>query len=212
MSSLRGYALRIPGKREKPYGYVQMEHGEQYRIALSNNTYIRCEAQLFIDGKEIGTWRLGSFDRIILERPPDDRACFTAYLLHSKEGRQVELEDNADLGLIKAVFTPELIEPQPRPVAKGGAQTYATLGTHWEETASGAEYEAVYFASAMPSAAAPMGTGLSGHSDQEFRTVESLKLDYGKAVTLYLRLMNTRDEPRPLKPTQYSSPYPRRMA
>lgn len=42
------------------------------------------------------------------------------------------------------------------------------------------------------------GTGLSGQSDQQFRSVEALHYDEGAFVTIHLRLVAPNTQPRPL--------------
>ena len=35
--------------------YVELEHGQQYTVSVNNNGAMRCELDLAIDGKDMGT-------------------------------------------------------------------------------------------------------------------------------------------------------------
>ncbi|MCI5131036.1 MAG: hypothetical protein D3904_05810 [Candidatus Electrothrix sp. EH2] len=52
------------------------------------------------------------------------------------------------------------------------------------------------------------GTGLSGKSEQEFRTAESLDYDETGFVQINLRLVCKVDQPRPLTPSSTPIPPP----
>jgi len=107
---LNGFSVRVPeGNEKEASGYVEIDHNTQYTLQLRNQRNSRCDAEVNIDGKHVGTFRLGAYGSLRLERSADDNRRFTAYLRDSEEGHEVELDSvsKSDLGLIQVVFKPE---------------------------------------------------------------------------------------------------------
>lgn len=181
---LNDFSVRIPEGKEVSGGYVEMLHGTTYRLVLRNSRNVSCDARVEIDGKHVGTWRIRGIQSITLERPAHDDGQFTFYKLGTRDGDAVELNGhNPSLGLIKVTFTPEKQKtPQRNEVVyRGGvAKGLGTLSAG--------------------------GTGLSGHSNQQFVDAEYLDLDYSQQTVIHLRLVCNDSGPRPL--TRYSTPVP----
>lgn len=161
--------------------YVPLANNTKYEIYLKSYSNARCNVTVTVDGKKQGTWRLGAKGGALLERPANDKGCFTFYALEGKQAAAAELDtiDPTKLGLVKVVFTPER-EPRPQVLYKGMGSTRGGI--------KGLSYSAG-------------GTGLSGNSNQEFGIAERMDLDHSKSVTLYLRLIAKKeqeDSPRPL--------------
>lgn len=94
--------------RETQNGYVYMKHGTQYSIEMSNLRDLRCNAEIKLDGKSVGTWRIPAYGAIVIERPFDDVGIFTFYKQGSKEAKLVDVGIAKDShGLIEITFTPE---------------------------------------------------------------------------------------------------------
>ena len=105
---LNDFSLVIPQGRERPGGYVEIEHGTQYTLRLRNNHGVNCDARVEVDGKEVGVFRIGAHDSIVLERPSHDTGKFTFYKVNSREGKSIGLrKGDSNLGLISVTFTPE---------------------------------------------------------------------------------------------------------
>ncbi|CCQ53030.1 hypothetical protein WH8501_06540 [Crocosphaera watsonii WH 8501] len=156
---LNNFTLRIVEGKELENGYVELIHNTQYRVILGNQKPVRCDAYLEIDGKHLGTWRLHPYYSITLERPAHDDGRFTFYQLGTTEAYSAGLvEGDPKLGLIKAIFTPELTQKEPQWMSAESME----VGNRNQRTAkkSARGY-------------APGGTGLSGKSDQEFITASS---------------------------------------
>lgn len=159
-------------------GYVLITHGTVYYLEINNKSHRRCNVRVEIDGKLQGEWRLNAKQKGIVERPVDDRGCFTFYRKNSTEGNVIGLdniEDKNDLGLIQVTFTPEkiqrLLDYDTLEVTRGGSRGYVAGGT-----------------------------GLSGYSNQEFGIADRMELDKDNAVVISLRLVEPKDtSPRPLK-------------
>lgn len=198
---LNQFSVRIPQGTESS-GYVELVHNTQYTLILRNSRAVRCDARVEIDGKHVGTWRIGANSNVKLERPVHDTARFTFYKLGSKKGRKAELDSgNPNLGLVKVTFTPE------KSIA-------------WSDTCDAWAIENVKPWATYNSAMQPKGltecntrgmsaggTGLSGKSHQTFYNVSELDYDHSQQTVIHLRLVaKNGKEPRPL--TAYSTPVP----
>jgi len=209
---LNQFSVRVPEGHEKMSGYVEMEHGKKYTLVLRNDCDIRCDAGISIDGKAVGTFRLGAHGNIRLERKPDDEGCFTFYQLGSDEAERAELGkvSASDLGLIRVVFTPEqqyhYVPYIPWIESWGGNTCDITPNTTTIYDTSAVTGDLSYASVTIDCAG---GTGLSGHSDQSFISVDDMCLDYSRQTTIHLRLVANRDDgPRPLHPVTRTSPIP----
>ena len=83
---------------------VFMRHGQKYKIYLFNDNLMECNAYLKIDGKFLGAFRIEGRSSICLERPPNDRGCFTFYEYGTSEGFKAGLRDTIDLGVVECKF------------------------------------------------------------------------------------------------------------
>jgi len=185
---LGNYELSILDNIANAAGQVEMRHGQTYELVLRNNGHEKCEAKVTIDGEHVGTWILRPRQRAALQRPANVERLFTAYFEGTHEADAINLDASDDrTGLITCVFTPER-QQRTTMYAKVGSCCGQSMG---------------------PSSASPVvGTGLSGHSDQKFQTVQGLDLDRGKAVTIHLRLVAA-DTPQSLSSVR-TTPIPPR--
>jgi len=238
---LNQFSVRIPEGRETNSGYVEIEHGKQYTLVLRNDRGVACDAAVTVDGKPIGTFRIGAFQNIRLERMPDDSGRFTFYKISTKEFQDSDLGSVAldDLGLIRVIFTPAMpaptitITPYVYP-----PYWYEPYYWRWYEPYSfNATTVTTYTSDRLPTPGSVIccanesachadavsacmtetansagGTGLSGHSEQEFSHVGALNYDYSQQTTIHLRLVEGHGgDPRPLRPVMSSTPVPPRV-
>lgn len=105
---LNKFSVRINGKSENS-GYVEMNHGETYKIVLKNDHDVRCDASVEIDGKDMGSFRIEAKSNLYLERPSNEQKKFTFYQLGTSEADQSGLNkiEKNEMGLIKVTFKPE---------------------------------------------------------------------------------------------------------
>ena len=198
---LNNFSLTIHPGKEQPGGYVELEHNTKYIINLRNSNRLRCDAKVEIDGKDIGTFRLNGGRTFRLERPSNDKGCFTFYRLGSEESFKAGLRfaDHEKAGLISVIFTPER-EPEPSQLypKESVYRDASTTPTAGAAAGMDVNYTVNY---------SPGGTGLSGHSNQEFVNVAELDYDYARRTVINIRLvLKNGDEPRPL--AQLSTPVP----
>ena len=178
---MNGFSVKVIPGNEVAGGYVEIAHGTVYRLALRNDTDVRCDARVEIDGTNVGKWRIEAHDRIELERGVGSDGQFTAYVPGTHEGDAAGVDySNPKLGLIGVEFTPEKrFVREANLVAKGISPQAQSMG---------AERGAI-------------GTGLSGHSGQRFGQAGRISYDFDAQVIIYLRLKEvpgTGSGPRPL--------------
>jgi hypothetical protein len=172
------YELCIPQGLPRSTGHVLIDHRQQYSILLRNRSVRRCDANVVIDGKAVGTWSISAQGQIELEHPANDIGRFTFYMLGSKEARQSGLSASDTLGLVSVTFMPEMSLSEL--LSSSEAQFSPRLG----------------------------GTGLSGVSEQRFGAVAGLRYDRTKFVTINVGLYCDDGLPRPLKSLKESAPSP----
>lgn len=203
---LNDFSVRIPEGVETSGGYVEMRHGQVYRLVLHNGRSVRCDARVEIDGKHVGTWRINAYQSITLERPVHDQGRFTFYKLGTPEASQVGLsEHDPNLGLVKVTFTPEAQIIYTVTTSYYTAQPKG-LEPQWQTT-----YDSGTSRSYAGQSRSAGGTGLSGHSGQEFTNADYITYDYTQETVIHLRLVAVNGEsgPRPL--TSFSTPVPPRI-
>lgn len=123
-------AIEISGKAFPTRNYsdknVEIEHGSTYAIVFGSDIGKPANVEISIDGKDIGTWRLGDHARMRIERPANVRKLFTFYRLRTPEAIASGIdENNPMLGIVSLRFIPEkndLYDPQPsvKGVTRGG--------------------------------------------------------------------------------------------
>jgi hypothetical protein len=223
---LNDYSVVIPEGSERPGGYVEMEHGKKYTLRLRNSNSTPCDAQVEIDGKHVGTWRLRPHWGFTLERPAHDDGCFTFYEVGTEAARKAGVDAySADTGLVRVTFLPGKEEEVSWTLTySAGSQNLrgttitdsapVSNSAYYSRTApvskSGGKLSLASSQSYTPRGAG--GTGLSGKSNQRFVDVGPLDYDYSRQTTINLRLVprtSNGDEPRPL--TTASNPVPPRV-
>lgn len=232
---LNRFSVKINGKKEDS-GYVEMGHGETYTIVLKNDNNEKCDAFVEIDGKDMGIFRINGHSNIHLERPSNEAKKFTFYQLGTEEAESVGLHkiEKSEMGLIKVVFKPEKKKEIKVKTIKVFDNTIWTsnskpLGTSFSDTpyksittttigSTSSEHNYLYMNNSdmgvtyrCDTAPKAGGTGLSGHSNQEFRTTYSLEYNEDRITEIYIRLIPEkaiREDPSELKPVVKSTPIP----
>lgn len=216
-----GCSVRIVGGREQDNGYVAMAHKQEYKLCLRNEKDLPCDAEVRIDGKDVGTWRIEPHTSITLERPAHDNGKLTFYEVDTAEGRAANLQSgDSNLGLISVTFKHGYVcTARPLTVNPTYPNWYYTTWTTGNTTWTAASPDSltdntVHCYSASSNFAGTVmtespkkagGTGLSGHSNQYFYTVAPLGYTQ-YPVTIHLRLVGV--EVRPLEPCSTPVPPP----
>lgn len=222
------FSVVILGGRERESGYVHLLDGQAYKIRLANHTNRRCDVELTIDGKSLGSFRVEAYGRLDLERPPDDDGCFTFYRADGEAGQQVGAGqiDKGDQGLVQARFKVEKPQFQGVPSYQGSQLVPAAHPQRVKHSgACGQSATKSFDAPVSLSCERPADgnlalcsagpqrqnqnlaagvTGLSGHSGQRFTPVDPLVYD-DEETLISLRLV-AEDGPRPLRAHDPSGP------
>lgn len=164
------FGLKILPGQELDNGLVLIKHAQQYKLRLSNyNPHLRCDAKVEIDGKVVGYFRIGAYSSITIERPTNEHGIFTFYRHGSIEAKSAGLSGANHEGLITVTFEHEEIMKFRKMSLSPGVSRARKTG----------------------------GTGLSGHSDNEYVDAGNIQLDKQTRTLIETRLV-CHDEPRPL--------------
>ena len=88
--------------------YIALDNNTEYAIRLFNDRDIIADAEVYVDGELVGSWRIDAHDSITIERPGDIRRKFTFFSERSSEAFEAGVERGRDEnGLIKVVFKPK---------------------------------------------------------------------------------------------------------
>jgi hypothetical protein len=106
---LNQFSVTIAEGKEAADGYVYLKHCTQYTILLQNESNRRCDAEVYLDDRQVGIWRIDSHGSVRIERPVHDNGRFTFYEAHTPEAIQAGITENSSTGLIRVLFKPERI-------------------------------------------------------------------------------------------------------
>lgn len=215
---LNQFSVRVSEGAEQD-GYVEMVHGQEYSLFLRNMNALPCDAEVEIDGKGVGAFRIWAHGSMVLEHPQNDQGRFTFAKLGTVEAAQGQLNANSpDLGLIKVTFTPGNVK-QAKPLTNVRPQT-----DNWRASGGDAAYASASMGMSRGEEprsftldSAPVGdqrsaggTVLTGHSDQQFHDIEPLVYDYSRRTVIHLRLVS-RGAASGARPLTSSTPVPPRI-
>lgn len=145
-----------------------LNHGDTYKICLRNNSFNqKANANIFIDGKSIGMFRLNNNDKIIIERPAESAKKLTFYDAESVQGAMSRLDINSpDIGCLKVVID---VESRALPLRVGRPTGYSYDYPDCLSSKIG-------------------GTGLSGSSSQRFVAAEDIVTSERVVILAKMRL------------------------
>lgn len=89
--------------------YVAVPHESEYSIELVNGKGVKCDAEVSVDGKCVGTFRINGKSSAVIERPSNEARKFVFVNETSSEASAGNVSaGKRENGLIKVVFTPEV--------------------------------------------------------------------------------------------------------
>jgi hypothetical protein len=209
------YSVEVVGGDEDFSGYVGMRHAATYSLRLYNDSNVRADAEVRIDGKEVGVFRVEPWSNIVLERPINDKGKFTFFRKSSKEAKDIGANSISkfDTGLVQVTFKPE----KHKPVGSIWDMVGPTkTQPYWPHNPHEPRYE-VMCSTGRHVSSGPCGqsvsagiTGLTGKSSQKFINVTELDYDPLGVTIISLRLIEraTNDSPRPLVSYNRGNPVP----
>lgn len=218
MITIGNFSLNIP-EANQDRDYFSLKHGQIYTIELRNGSDLRCAAEVSVDGKQVGIFRINRYNSLKLERPTGDTGQFTFFKEDSKEWDQIQGNKilTSDRGVISVLFKPEkrVLKPietewdeitpewpvpwrpfKPQWTPKFETYSYKMLDNGHSRCES---YSCISSNNSNFEAGA---TGLTGKSDQKFKTVADLDYDQTGFIRINTRLVccdkYDNIEPRPL--------------
>jgi hypothetical protein len=106
---LNEFSVTIAEGKETADGYIDMKHGTQYTILLQNTSNRRCDAEVYLDNRQVGIWRIDCHSTVRIERPVHDNGRFTFYQVGTSAAIKAGITENSSTGLIRVLFKPERI-------------------------------------------------------------------------------------------------------
>lgn len=199
------FSVLIPEGRERETGYIELPHGRVYTLRIGNHDHRRCDAEITIDGKSIGAFRINANQNVTLERSADDSGRFTFFKADSGEAASAGIAkiDNVSRGLLQVVFRPERRSPGNVVRTMGMSTTMDCGSGEREDKTSGGLLSAF-----APQNCAAGITGLTGHSSQGFTSVSNLDYDPSGETTISLRLVADMGGVRELRESSRANPVP----
>lgn len=199
-----GFGVTIVGSasvfKSELDGYVPLSHGEQYSIALENNTSDRVNLCVKVDGASVGKFQLPPNSSGTLERPADDNGRFTFFAAGTSEAQSSgeAMVGRQDKGLVEVTFVPE----RKRPPTNLLHQNYILPSRGYSDTLFPANmtgcvndsypYGAMRGGVTTQSCSKGLSagiTGMTGHSSQQFGTASHITEDASRTVVITLRLV-----------------------
>lgn len=245
MTSLNGFSVNVPQAQEETSdGYIVLKHGQNFSLRLHNG-HKYCgnnkpaDAEVWIQGKLIGTFRVPANQTVEIEHPFNDSGKFTAYRNGSSEANQIGIDpDSNENGLIKVIWKPgsqkvnqvqitwdSWVPEYPSYINHKIAELDNSYddGHYYRSITSDRSYNlngniestcCVTNYCSKESDLVGGGVGLSGHSNQAFSEIEQLNYNEPE-TTIFLRIAFRDDVPRPISVTTVykvqSTNVPRRL-
>jgi len=106
MPSHEEFEVVIPECDRCQDGYVEMRLNTRYSLVLKNHRSVPCDADVAIDGIQVGLWRVEATGEIRIERPAHDTGHFTFFEVGTKAAGLAGISKSSDNGLISVTFKP----------------------------------------------------------------------------------------------------------
>lgn len=210
------FSVLVSEGKERDSGHVQMAHGASYGIKLGNHGSVKCDAEVSVDGKIVGNFRVNAFGYINLERPSHDTGRFTFFKADSAQGEDAGASEitGQDKGLISVTFRPEK-NIRPTSYGKHGAlrsmeeKTSGGILSNPKPRSRNGNAGGSSCTSHITTQSCSAGvTGLTGKSEQTFYEVGNLDYDRNGETIISLRLVADMCEVRKLTAAPKGNPIP----
>lgn len=217
--------------------YYALPNNKEYGIRMVNNSDLRVNATLKIDGEVMGKWRINKYSDILIERPSHNNRKFTFVRDNSWQAGMAGVKSGAyQNGLVEVTFTPEVRSYRSRDDdSRDGWQPYSTnfgddsrdyLQSHTitnnnnsftpqsaslmreSSNRSNRSNKSMNFSSTNSYSAG--ATVLGDDSSQKFNSASHINEDTSKSITKRVRLV-VADERKPyvsIRKREYDDPTP----
>lgn len=174
------------------YNYVALEHNAEYSLTLFNESPSRCDAEVSIDGRSIGTFRVKPYGSINIERPATRQQKFVflqedtgiAYRSGISSGKSTN-------GLVTVKFSPEYPRHDMSKSVWASASRQCNMSFGLD---SGSLSNQMYSCDSNGfkdfNTLSSGATALGDHSSQTFESVSPLReIDHSRKTTITFRLI-----------------------
>lgn len=185
------------------YKYYVVPHNKEYAVRMINNSDLRVNALLKIDGEVMGRWRINKYSDILIERPAHQNRKFTFVRESSWQADMGGVNKGSDKnGLVEVTFTPEV-----RTIWTANSRNEDDSDSYYQLNESRSRSsKSNFFDSATPQSAnirsvLPMNNSISTNSystgatvlgndsSQKFSDASYMIEDVSRAVTKRVRLI-----------------------
>lgn len=100
-------------------GNFFLKHGTEYKILITNQSDCRANADIFVDGKNVGLFRIEKKNNILIERSADNQKArkLTFFNVSSKEAKMGQIDSsNRDIGKLQIKIQKEATPKQDKKV------------------------------------------------------------------------------------------------
>ena len=174
------------------YRYVSLPSHSTYKIKLVNDSNVRCDAVVSIDGQRVGTWIVEGHRETTIERPEGMNRLFTLVGETSATARRTGAQVGASYnGLVTVLFKSEkrnyVLSRSPRG-ARAASPTRVRGASPIASARSMNRTESTSFVPTYQSGV----TVLGGRSSQEFSRALALRddeIDWNEVIEVNIRLV-----------------------
>jgi hypothetical protein len=191
------------------YNYIALEHNAEYSLTLFNESSSRCDAEVSIDGRSIGTFRVKPYNSVHIERPATRHQKFVflqedtgiAYRAGISNGKSTN-------GLVSVKFSPEYPRHDMSKSVWAPASRQCRMSFGLESGSLTNSTNQMYSCDSNGfkefNTLSSGATALGDHSSQTFESVSPLReIDHSRKATITFRLIAEDTDWGMIKPREH---------
>jgi len=194
MTTLNDFSVKIsdatPVKTSNAGTYMALPSGAEYRLTLTNNHGVDCDADVNLDGKTVGKWRVCAGATITVDSPADVVSRFMFLEEHAAESHGAVTAGAETNGLVEVTFYPRKKESTIYVKSERSHRSIEESGGMYNENyRRRCDSDETFSASVYRSGATVLG---GGDSSQRFTNVASIpesEIDRSNVTTISIRLV-----------------------
>lgn len=176
------------------YNYIALEHNAEYSLTLFNESSSRCDADVSIDGRSIGIFRVKPYSSINIERPATRQQKFV--FLQEDTGiayRSGISSGKSSNGLVTVKFSPEYPKHDMSKSVWASASRQCSMSFGMDLGSLTNSTNQMYSCASNAKEFDTLSSGataLGDHSSQTFESVSPLReIDHSRKTTITFRLI-----------------------
>ena len=211
--------------------YYVLDHNKEYGVRMINNSDLRVNAVLKIDGETMGKWRINDNSSVLIERPSHSNRRFTFVKDDSWQAESSGVKAGSKKnGLVEVVFIPEIRinnydmydsfncseedYVSDKKNKKCSRSNYSNAGPNMRHANSNSNSNSIRSMSESANFSNNFSSGatvLGNDSSQTFSTATNIIEDTANSVTKRVRLVVSEQDRAPfisIKKKEYDDPVP----